>query len=165
MFERDPKDVFVIEPSILHRLNQFPGLIGWHSSIRFKYALKGTTHIRCHGDVPTHVEMTPLLYELVNYSISILLQQVLNVFLQRTKNTKMVLLLQWNLCGRLCLGGSCIINIMKCACREWCRREGKDRPRSLPKRMPEVQSQKLMAATPPPPPWGCRFFHTSASAV
>ena len=110
MFECDAKDVLVIEPSILHRLNQFPGLIGRHSGVLLKYALKGTTHVRCHGDVPTHIEMTPLFYELVNYSISILLQQVLNVFLQRTNDIKMVLCMLFSVAMNSLAGGADVHN-------------------------------------------------------
>lgn len=83
MFQSHAKDVLVVETVVLHRLDEFAGLITRHGSCLFKDALEGSADVRCHGDVTTDVEVTSLLNELVDNLVCVLFQQMLDVGLSR----------------------------------------------------------------------------------
>ncbi len=74
MLEGNPKDVLVVDTTVLHGLNQTPGLVPRHGSILFKDALEGPADISGHRDVPTHIEMASLFHQQLDDLLSILFQ-------------------------------------------------------------------------------------------
>ena len=88
MFQCHAKDVFVVVPFILHRLDELASLFARHGRRLFKDALEGSADVCCHGDVTTDVKVAPFLDELVDDLVSVFLQQVLNVSLYRGEMCK-----------------------------------------------------------------------------
>ena len=82
MLEGHSKDVLVVEPTILHGLDEASSLVTGHGRILFKHALEGSGHVGSHGDVTTHVKVTPLFDKLLHNFFSVVLQQVLNINLE-----------------------------------------------------------------------------------
>lgn len=83
VLEGHSEDVLVVEPLVLHGLDETPGLVTGHGCVLLEDALQGPADIGSHGDVPTHIEMAPLLHQLFDHLVSILLQQVLHIHLGR----------------------------------------------------------------------------------
>ena len=79
MLQGHAKDVLMVVPLVLHRLDELASVFAGHGRRLFKDALEGSADVCRHGDIAAHIEVAPLIDELVDDFVGILLQQVLNV--------------------------------------------------------------------------------------
>lgn len=81
VLQSHPKDVFMVQATVLHGLDQAASFIACHGSILFKDALQSSADVSSHGDVTADVEVSPLLHELLHKFLCIVLEKVLHICL------------------------------------------------------------------------------------